>query len=38
MEQFFLEPAFCKFITKDPICEEAKPLLVCMFPNGRKTT
>jgi hypothetical protein len=33
----FYESAFCKFITKDPICEEAKPLLVCMCPNGRKS-
>jgi hypothetical protein len=33
----FLEPAFCKFITKDPIYEEAKPLLVCMCSNGRKS-
>jgi hypothetical protein len=33
----FLEHTFCKFITKDPICEEAKPLLVCMCPNERKS-
>jgi hypothetical protein len=31
-KHFFLERAFCKSITKDPICEEAKPLLVCMCP------
>jgi hypothetical protein len=36
-EHFFLEPAFCKSITKDPICEDAKPLLVCMCPNERKS-
>jgi hypothetical protein len=36
-EHLFFEPAFCKFITKDPICEEAKPLLVCMCPNERKS-
>jgi hypothetical protein len=33
----FLEPAFCKFKKKDPICEIAKILLVCKCPNGRKS-
>jgi hypothetical protein len=36
-EHVCLEPAFCKFITKDPICGEAKPLLVCMCQNARKS-
>jgi hypothetical protein len=36
-EHFFYESAFCKSITKDPICEDAKPLLVFMCPNGRKS-
>jgi hypothetical protein len=31
------EPAFCKFITKDPIRGEAKPLLAC-FQMGERAT
>jgi hypothetical protein len=35
---FFLNLLFANLQKKDPICEPAKPLLVCMCPNGKKAT